>query len=235
MEEIMNFAQKHRLFVVEDNAQAIGAYYTFSDGSKKQTGTIGHIGCTSLFPTKNLGCFGDGGALMTDDDILAGRLLAMTVHGQTVKYHHEILGCNSRLDTLQAAILNVKIQHLDEYIQARQRAARIYYEGLKYIDEITLPEEMPYSTHVYHQYTLKVKNGMRNALRAHLSEQGIPNMIYYPMSLNGQNAFKNIVRTPGQLDVSTELAQSVLSLPMHTELSEEEQKHIITSIQTFFK
>lgn len=235
MEEIMNFAQKLRLFVVEDNAQAIGAYYTFSDGSKKQTGTIGHIGCTSFFPTKNLGCFGDGGALMTDDDILAGRLLAMTVHGQTVKYHHEILGCNSRLDTLQAAILNVKIQHLDEYIQARQRAARIYSEGLKNIDGITLPEEMSYSTHVYHQYTLKVKNGMRNALRAHLSEQGIPNMIYYPMPLNGQNAFKNIVRTPGQLDVSTELAQSVLSLPMHTELSEEEQKYIITSIQTFFK
>lgn len=235
MEEIMNFAQKHRLFVVEDNAQSIGARYTFSDGSRKQTATIGHIGCTSFFPTKNLGCFGDGGAMLTDDDVLAGRLLAMTIHGQTVKYHHEILGCNSRLDTIQAAILNVKIWHLDEYIQARQCAARIYSEGLKNIDGITPPEEMSYSTHVYHQYTLKVKNGMRNALRAHLSEQGIPNMVYYPLPLNGQNAFKNIVRTPGQLDVSTKLAQSVLSLPMHTELSKEEQKHIIASIQTFFK
>ena len=234
MEEITDFAQKHRLFVIEDNAQAIGAWYSFPDGSKKQAGTIGHIGCTSFFPTKNLGCFGDGGAMMCDDDVLAERLRMMTVHGQTVKYHHEILGCNSRLDTLQAAILNVKLQHLDEYTQARQRAAKIYSEGLKNLDGITLPEEMPYSTHVYHQYTLKIKDGKRNALKSHLAEKGVPSMIYYPLPLSEQNAFKSIARAAGQLDVSKELAGSVLSLPMHTELCEEELDYIIASVKSFF-
>ena len=234
MEEIMNFAQKHHLYIVEDNAQAIGAWYTFSDGSKKQAGTIGHIGCTSFFPTKNLGCFGDGGAMMCEDDALAERLRMMTVHGQTVKYYHEILGCNSRLDTLQAAILNVKLQHLDEYIQSRQRAAKIYSEGLKNTDGIILPKEMPHSTHVYHQFTIKVKDGKRNALKAYLSEKGVPSMIYYPLSLSEQNAFKNIVRAAGQLDVSKELASSVLSLPMHTELTEEEQTYIIATVKSFF-
>jgi len=235
MEEIMKFAEKNQLFVVEDNAQAIGAWYTFSDGSKKQAGTIGHIGCTSFFPTKNLGCFGDGGAIMCDDDALAERLRMMTVHGQVVKYHHEILGCNSRLDTLQAAILNVKLQHLDEYSQSRQRAAKIYSEGLKNIDGITLPKEMPYSTHVYHQYTIKVHDGKRNALKAHLSEKGVPSMVYYPLPLNDQNAFKSITRAACQLDVSKELAGSVLSLPMHTELTEDELKYIIASVKSFFQ
>ena len=233
MEEIMNFAENHGLFVIEDNAQAIGARYTFSDGSERQTGTIGHIGCTSFFPTKNLGCFGDGGAMMTEKDALAERLRMMTVHGQSVKYHHEILGCNSRLDTLQAAILNVKLQHLEEYIHARQQAAKIYSEGLAGISGITLPKEMPYSTHVYHQYTLKVKNGKRNALKSFLSEKGIPSMIYYPLPLNEQNAFKKITRTAENLDVSKELAESVLSLPMHTELTAEEQEYIIASIKNF--
>jgi len=234
MEEIMDFAQHHGLFVVEDNAQAIGARYTFSDGSARQTGTIGHIGCTSFFPTKNLGCFGDGGAMMTEDDALAERLRIMTVHGQTVKYHHEILGCNSRLDTLQAAILNVKLQHLDEYIQARQQAAKIYSDGLADIDGITLPKEMPYSTHVYHQYTLKVKDGRRNALKTYLAERGIPSMIYYPLPLNEQNAFKNITHAAETLNISKELATSVLSLPMHTELTEEEQEFIIATVKNFF-
>jgi len=234
MEEIMDFAQKHGVFVVEDNAQAIGAQYTFSDGSSKQAGTIGHIGCTSFFPTKNLGCFGDGGAMMTEDDALAERLRMMTVHGQAEKYHHEILGCNSRLDTLQAALLNVKLQHLCEYTQARQRAAKIYSEGLAGIDGITLPKEMPYSTHVFHQYTLKVKNGKRNALKVHLAERGVPSMIYYPVPLNEQNAFKSITRAAGTLDVSKELAASVLSLPMHTELTAEEQEYIIDAVKSFF-
>jgi len=233
MEEIMNFAENHGLFVIEDNAQAIGARYTFSDGSERQTGAIGHIGCTSFFPTKNLGCFGDGGAMMTEKDALAERLRMMTVHGQSVKYHHEILGCNSRLDTLQAAILNVKLQHLEEYIHARQQAAKIYSEGLAGISGITLPKEVPYSTHVYHQYTLKVKNGKRNALKSFLSEKGIPSMIYYPLPLNEQNAFKKITRTAENLDVSKELAESVLSLPMHTELTAEEQEYIIASIKNF--
>jgi dTDP-4-amino-4,6-dideoxygalactose transaminase len=233
MEEIINFAQKHKLFVIEDNAQALGANYKFSDGTSKQTGTIGHIGCTSFFPTKNLGCFGDGGAMMTDDDTLAERLRVMTVHGQSEKYHHEILGCNSRLDTLQAAILNVKLQHLDEYIQSRQRAAKIYSEGLANIDGITLPEEMPYSMHVYHQYTLKVRDGRRNALKTYLSENGVPSMIYYPLPLNEQNAFKDITRAAENLDVSKELADSVLSLPMHTELTAEEQEYIIKTVKDF--
>ena len=235
MEEIMNFAQKHSLYVVEDNAQAIGAQYTFSDGSTKQTGTMGHIGCTSFFPTKNLGCFGDGGAMMTEDNALAERLRMMTVHGQSKKYYHEVLGCNSRLDTVQATILNVKIQHLNEYTQARQRAAKIYTEGLTNIDGIVLPKEMPYSTHVYHQYTLKVKYGRRDALKAYLSELGVPSMVYYPLPINEQNAFKNISRASESLTVSKELADSVLSLPMHTELTEDEQKYIIATVKNFFK
>ncbi|MDR1153754.1 MAG: DegT/DnrJ/EryC1/StrS family aminotransferase [Bacteroidales bacterium] len=235
MEEIMDFAQKHHLFIIEDNAQAIGAWYTFSNGSKRQTGTIGHIGCTSFFPTKNLGCFGDGGALTTEDDLLAERLRMMTVHGQAVKYHHEVLGCNSRLDTLQAAILNVKLRRLDEYTHARQRAAKIYSEGLKDVAGIALPGEMPYSTHVYHQYTLKVKDGRRNALKAYLSEKGVPSMIYYPLPLNGQNAFKGIARAAGSLDVSKELSDSVLSLPMHTELTADEQGYIIDAVKKFFR
>ena len=234
MEEIMVFAKKHGLFVVEDNAQSLGALYTFSDGSTRQAGTIGHIGCTSFFPTKNLGCFGDGGAILTEDDVMAERLRIMTVHGQTEKYHHEILGCNSRLDTLQAAILNVKLQHLDEYTQVRQRAAKIYSEGLADIEGISLPCEMPYSTHVYHQYTLKVKAGKRDALKTYLSEKGVPSMIYYPLPLNEQNAFKSIVRAAENLDVSKALADSVLSLPMHTELTIDEQKYIIDTIKSFF-
>jgi len=234
MGEIMDFAQKHSLLVVEDNAQSLGARHTFANGSSRQTGTIGHIGCSSFFPTKNLGCFGDGGAMMTENDALAERLRMITVHGQSKKYHHEILGCNSRLDSLQAAILNVKLQHLDDYTQARQRAAKIYSEGLEGVDGIALPKEMPYSTHVYHQYTLKVKDGKRNALKTHLAELGIPSMIYYPLPLNEQKAFKSIARAAGKLDVSKELADSVLSLPMHTELTDDEQQYIISSVKRFF-
>jgi len=234
MEEIMDFANLYKLFVVEDNAQAIGANHLFANGSVKQTGTIGHIGCTSFFPTKNLGCFGDGGAMMTDDDALAERLRMMTVHGQTVKYHHDILGCNSRLDTLQAALLTIKLNHLDEYSQARRWAAKVYYEGLSGIDKIILPKEMPYSNHVYHQYTIKVKNGRRNALKAYLLEKGIPSMIYYPLPLNEQNAFKNIARAAEKLNVSKELAESVLSLPMHTELKTDELEYIINAVKNFF-
>jgi dTDP-4-amino-4,6-dideoxygalactose transaminase len=235
MEEIMTFAGKHKLVVVEDNAQAIGAQYRFADGTAKQAGTIGHIGCTSFFPTKNLGCFGDGGAIMTDDDALAGRLRMMTVHGQSAKYHHEVLGCNSRLDTLQAAILNVKLQHLDGYIEARQRAAAIYSDGLQGVKGLALPAKAPYSTHVYHQYTLRVKDGRRNALKAYLSEKGVPSMIYYPLPLNEQNAFKSIARTAGSLNISKELAGSVLSLPMHTELTAEEQEFVVATVKSFFR
>jgi dTDP-4-amino-4,6-dideoxygalactose transaminase len=235
MEEIMNFANEHHLYVVEDNAQAIGATYTFSDKSKKQTGTIGHVGCTSFFPTKNLGCFGDGGAIMTNDDALAEKLRMIAVHGQKMKYHHEVLGCNSRLDTLQAAILNVKLKHLDEYSQARYQAAQLYSRELQAIQEIDIPEEMPYSSHVYHQYTIKVKSGKRDDLKNYLSTQGIPSMVYYPLPLDEQNAFKAIAKKAGTLAVSKELAASVLSLPMHTELTEAAQSHVVSAIKEFFR
>ena len=178
MEPILKFASEHHLYVVEDNAQAIGAEYTFSDGTKKKTGTMGTIGCTSFFPSKNLGCYGDGGALMTNDDELAEKIRMIANHGQKVKYHHSVLGCNSRLDTLQAAILDVKLKHLDEYGAARYEAAQYYTRRLSGIEGIITPAEMPYSTHVYHQYTLKVLNGRRDVLKKflHLSLlHGLPN------------------------------------------------------------
>jgi dTDP-4-amino-4,6-dideoxygalactose transaminase len=234
MQEIIDFANEHHLYVIEDNAQAIGAWYTFADHTKKQTGTIGHIGCTSFFPTKNLGCFGDGGAMMTNDNALAEKLRMISVHGQKTKYHHEVLGCNSRLDSLQAAILNVKLRHLDEYSHARYAAAQFYTRELRDMKGIETPVEMPYSTHVYHQYTLKVRAGKRDDLKKYLSEQGIPSMIYYPLPLNEQNAFKSISRAAGSLGTAKELAESVLSLPMHTELTKTQQTHIVLAIKEYF-
>jgi dTDP-4-amino-4,6-dideoxygalactose transaminase len=234
MAEIMDIANKYQLFVIEDNAQALGAYYKFADTTVKQTGTIGHIGCTSFFPTKNLGCFGDGGAMMCNDERLATRLKMMTVHGQSKKYHHEILGCNSRLDTLQAAILNVKIKYLGEYTKARQRAAKVYDEKLQGIEGLVLPKIHRNSTHVYHQYTLKVENGLRDELKQYLSDAGIPTMIYYPLPIHEQNAFKNIVRQAGSLKISEHLSQSVLSLPMHTELTDIQLEYITDKVKSFF-
>lgn len=234
MAPILDFARLHGLYVVEDNAQAIGAVYTFPDGSKKQTGTMGHIGCTSFFPSKNLGCYGDGGALMTDDDELAERIRMIANHGQKVKYHHTVLGCNSRLDTLQAAVLDVKLKHLDEYCKARYEAAQYYTEHLKPLASIVAPEEMPYSTHVYHQYTLKVADGRRDELKKYLEEGGIPAMIYYPLPLQQQEAFKPITRAAESLTVAAELASSVLSLPIHTEMTHEQQDMVIERIKAFY-
>ncbi|MCR9013080.1 DegT/DnrJ/EryC1/StrS family aminotransferase [Gabonibacter chumensis] len=235
MELILSFAAEHGLFVVEDNAQAIGAEYSFADGTRKKTGTMGHIGCTSFFPSKNLGCYGDGGALMTDDEELAGRIRMIANHGQRVKYHHDVLGCNSRLDTIQAAVLDVKLRHLDEYGKARHEAARYYTENLKNIEGIITPEEMPYTTHVYHQYTLKVLNGKRDALKKYLEEAGIPAMIYYPLPLQKQGAFKSIARAAGTLDTAERLSCSVLSLPIHTELTPGQQDIVIERIKEFYK
>lgn len=235
MEPILEFARQHDLYIVEDNAQAIGAEYIFSDGSRKKTGTMGHIGCTSFFPSKNLGGYGDGGALLTDNDELAEQICMIANHGQRLKYHHQILGCNSRLDTIQAAILNVKLKYLDTYCAARNRAARYYSEQLKGIEDIIIPEEMPYSTHVYHQYTLKVKHRQRDDLKEFLAEAGIPSMIYYPLPLQQQEAFKPVARAAGTLDVAEELAQSVLSLPIHTEITREQQDLVITGIRNFYK
>lgn len=235
MEPVMEFAEKHGLYVIEDNAQALGAQYTFSDGQKKHTGTIGHIGCTSFFPSKNLGCYGDGGAIFTDDDTLGERLRMIANHGQQVKYHHKVIGCNSRLDTLQAAILLVKLKHLDEYCQARNKAARYYTSHLEELKDIVVPQELSKSTHVYHQYTLKVLNGKRDALKQYLAEAGIPSMVYYPLPLQQQEAFQYITRAAETLSVAEELASSVLSIPIHTELTFEQQDLVIERIKDFFK
>jgi dTDP-4-amino-4,6-dideoxygalactose transaminase len=234
MSPIMDFAKKHNLFVVEDNAQALGALYAFPDGTKKQTGTIGHFGCTSFFPAKNLGCYGDGGALMTDDSEFAQKAVIIANHGQAQKYYHEILGCNSRLDAIQAAILNVKLKYLDNYVKARYAAAHFYTTTLSGIDEIVPPKEVPYSTHVYHQYTIQVKNGKRDSLKKYLSDAGIPSMVYYPLPLQEQNAFKKITRAAESLTVSKRLSESVLSLPVHTELATEELEYITAKIKSFF-
>lgn len=234
MEPVMELAEKHNLYVIEDNAQSLGAKYKFSDGAQKHTGTIGHIGCTSFFPSKNLGCYGDGGAMMTNDADLAIELKMIANHGQKKKYYHSVIGCNSRLDTIQAAILDIKLKYLDEYCLSRYRSAAYYSEGLKDIEEIELPKGSSFSTHVYHQYTLKVRNGKRDALKEYLAKEGIPSMIYYPVPLNEQDAFRPISRLAGSPDISKRLCDTVLSLPIHTEMTGEQQDVIISVIRRFF-
>lgn len=239
MEPILAFAKEHNLYVIEDNAQAIGAEYTFSDGHKAKTGTMGTIGCTSFFPSKNLGCYGDGGAIFTKDEKLAERIHMIANHGQRVKYHHSVIGCNSRLDSIQAAILDVKLKHLDEYGKARYEAASYYTAKLKEFDPeekfLITPKEMEKSTHVYHQYTLKIKNNKRDELKAYLAELGIPSMIYYPLPLQEQEAFKPITRAAESLEMSKECAYSVLSLPVHTEMTKDIQDIILKGIIEFYK
>ena len=238
MEPILDLANEYGIYVVEDNAQALGAEYTFGNGVKAKTGTMGIIGCTSFFPSKNLGCYGDGGAMFTNDDVLAERLHMIANHGQKVKYHHSIIGCNSRLDTLQAAILDVKLKYLDNYCAARYKAAQYYTSKLREFDSsqqyFILPEELEKSTHVYHQYTLKVLNGRRDALKEYLSEHNIPSMIYYPLALQNQEAFKNISVAAEKLDNAEKLSGSVLSLPIHTELDCKVQDLIIEKICEFY-
>lgn len=234
MEKVMKFAEKHNLFVIEDNAQAIGADYTFADGTSKKTGTIGHIGCTSFFPSKNLGCYGDGGALMTNDDELAAKIRMIANHGQEKKYYHKVLGCNSRLDTIQAAVLKVKLKHLDKYSAARNKMAKYYDEHLKDIDAIEIPVRASNSNHVFHQYTLKIKNGKRDDLQAYLKEKGVPSMIYYPLPLYRQEAFQQYVEDGFSLPVTEDLCKEVLSLPVHTEFDHEVQDYIISEIKSFF-
>lgn len=235
MEPILKLAKEQGLYVIEDNAQAIGAEYTFSDGHKAKTGTMGTIGCTSFFPSKNLGCYGDGGALCTNDDTLAERIRMVANHGQKKKYYHSVIGCNSRLDTIQAAILDVKLTHLDEYGKARHSAAAYYTQNLKDVKGIEVPFEAEYSTHVFHQYTIKVASGRRDTLKKHLEENGIPSMIYYPLPLQEQEAFQFITRTAESLDNAKTLSASVLSLPMHTELDRKTQDYIISAIKNFFE
>jgi dTDP-4-amino-4,6-dideoxygalactose transaminase len=235
MEAIMQLAHKHQLFVVEDNAQAIGAHYTFADGTQAQTGTIGNIGCTSFFPSKNLGCYGDGGALYTQDAQLAEKIRMIANHGQKVKYVHEVVGCNSRLDALQAAILRVKLQKLNSYIAARQAVAAAYDAAFQHIFGLSIPARNSNSTHVFHQYTLKVHNGQREALQQHLQALGVPNMIYYPIPAHKQHMFAQFGVSNLSLPVSEVLCTEVLSLPIHTEMLPEQQQYIIESVLSFFK
>jgi dTDP-4-amino-4,6-dideoxygalactose transaminase len=235
MEPIMILAQKHKLFVIEDNAQAIGADYTFSDGTVAKTGTIGHIGSTSFFPSKNLGCYGDGGALMTNDDELAKKMRMIANHGQEKKYYHKVLGCNSRLDTIQAAILNIKLNHLDNYSQSRNQMASFYDQAFASIAALQVPQRQEGSTHVFHQYTIKVKNGKRSELQKYLSDKGIPSMIYYPLPLYKQEAFQQFVSDDFSLATAEQLCDEVLSLPIHTELNIDVMNFVCSSIQSFFK
>lgn len=235
MEQIMKFAESHNLYVVEDTAQAIGAEVKFSDGSTRKAGTIGHIGTTSFFPSKNLGCFGDGGALFTNDDNLAAELKMIANHGQRIKYYHDVVGVNSRLDTIQAAVLDVKLKHLDSYCEARQKAAAFYDSALKQVEQITIPFRSSFSTHVFHQYTIKIdEHNSRDELKSYLAEQGIPSMIYYPLPLHEQKAYLEFMREDMDFPISTSLCNSVLSLPMHTHLKIEEQDFIVQHIKSFF-
>ena len=231
MEAIMALAAKHRLYVIEDAAQAIGSIYTFSDGRQQQAGTIGTIGCTSFFPSKNLGCFGDGGALLTNDPALAQKIKMIANHGQSQKYQHEIIGINSRLDTLQAAILSVKLKYLDQYTTARQKAAHYYDQHLD-ATKVVIPHRNRASSHVFHQYTLKLKNGNRDQLKAQLQAKGVPSMIYYPIPVHFQEAFKSLGYVAGDFPIAEQLCKQVLSLPMHTELSEDQLAYIVRSVES---
>jgi len=233
MESIIQIAQKHRLWIIEDNAQSLGAEYTFSDGSTKQTGTIGHIGCTSFFPTKNLGCFGDGGALFTNDDKLAEKIRMIANHGQKIKYHHSIIGCNSRLDTIQAAVLNIKLDHLHEHLKARQKAASFYDNALADWQFGQIPKRISNANHTFNQYTLKIKNGRRDELKTFLSNKGIPSMIYYPLPLYNQDAFKKYIPQGFELPNTESLCHSVLSIPIHTEMTVEILSRIIDTLNSF--
>lgn len=230
MEQIMAIAQKHKLYVIEDTAQAIGADCYFSNGQTKKAGTIGHIGCTSFFPSKNLGCFGDGGALFANDDETAAMIRSVSNHGMKVRYYHDHIGVNSRLDTIQAAILDVKLGYLDEYNRARQKAAAFYDKAFKNSPRIMVPARVKNSTHIFHQYTIVVKDADRDALKNHLQEKGIPAMIYYPVPMHLQKAYHYLGYRKGDFPVSEELCQTVLSLPMHTELDHSQLEYITETI-----
>ncbi len=233
MEAIMDIANRYNLYVIEDACQAIGADYHFADGKKKKAGTIGQIGCTSFFPSKNLGCYGDGGAIFTNDDELARQLRIIVNHGMEVRYYHDCIGVNSRLDSIQAAILKVKLQHLDEYAQKRRDAADYYDRAFAGNPKLTTPYRYPKSDHVFHQYTLLLENVDRKGLQDYLGSKGIPAMVYYPVPLHQQKAFVDCHYDSGEFPVTEELAERVISLPMHTELDEEQLKFITGSLLEF--
>ena len=235
MERILAIARQHNIFVIEDACQALGAEVSFSDGSVHQAGTMGDIGCTSFFPTKNLGCFGDGGAVLTNSEKLAATMRSIANHGMTRKYYYDHVGLNSRLDTLQAAVLNVKLPHLNDYIRARQHAARLFDEALAACPAIITPAKASFSTHTYHQYTLRVAAELRDALRQRLADAEIPTMVYYPCPLHLQTAYRHLGYREGDFPVSETLSKEVLSLPMHTELTDEQIRCITKQLKIFFK
>ncbi len=234
MEGIVSFAQKNNIAVIEDAAQAIGCDYTFSDGKKAKAGTIGNIGCTSFYPSKNLGAYGDGGAIFCNDDELTKKLRMIANHGQSERYYHDIVGCNSRLDSIQAAILNVKLKHLDSYNDSRRKVANSYDDAFKNIDGITIPKRAHFSTHVFHQYTLRIANGRRDVFKEYLDSKEIPNMIYYPVPLYKQKAFDNNIPKDFSLPVTTQLSNEVISLPIHSEMQKDQLEYIIKTVKEFF-
>lgn len=233
METILAIAKEHNLFVVEDACQSIGSVYTFSDGRKVQSGCMGDIGCTSFFPSKNLGCFGDGGAIFTNDDELAAKMRAVANHGMVVRYHHDIIGLNSRLDSIQAAVLDVKLKYLNEYCTSRISAANYYDAAFSGTDKLIIPAHTAQSTHVFHQYTLKLNGVNRAELIKHLADKGIPAMIYYPVPLHLQKAYLDPRYKAGDFPAAEKLCECVMSLPMHTELSQEQLEYITTSVLEF--
>jgi UDP-2-acetamido-2-deoxy-ribo-hexuluronate aminotransferase len=235
MEEIMKIAEEYQLYVVEDNAQAIGATITFSDGTVHKTGTIGHIGCTSFFPSKNLGCYGDGGAMMTNNELLAERIKMIANHGQSKRYYHDVVGCNSRLDTLQAAVLDIKLRHLDQYNDARRAVATYYNDAFKNNPKITTPITAEGNTHVFHQYTLKLEGVDRNALQDSLAAVGVPAMIYYPVPAHRQKMFSFLNLPEVDLPVTDWLTHRVISLPIHTEMDQEQLEHIVKHVNNLVK
>ncbi len=235
LEEIQTIAKKHNLYVIEDNAQAIGADFTFSDGKTVKSGTVGHIGCTSFFPSKNLGCYGDGGAMFTNDDALADKLRMVSNHGQSKRYYHDIIGVNSRLDSVQAAILRIKLAHLDDYCKARNIAANHYNESFANINQITTPVIGTFSNHVFHQYTIKLKNVDREDLQAYLKDKGVPTNIYYPLPIHLQKGFLDMPHRKGDLSNTEMLMKCVLSFPIHTEMDQAQLNYITDSVKSYFK
>lgn len=235
MEAIIQIAREHHLVVIEDACQAIGADYIFKDGSRKKAGTIGEIGCTSFFPSKNLGCYGDGGAIFTNNDALAAQLRVIVNHGMTVRYYHDYIGVNSRLDSIQAAVLRAKLPRLDDYAAARRRAADYYDHAFAGCPQLITPHRSSYSNHIFHQYTLITKDIDRNALQQHLASKDIPAMIYYPVPLHLQKAYQDPRYKEGDFPVTEHLSNRVISLPMHTELDEEQLAYITSSVLEFIR
>jgi UDP-2-acetamido-2-deoxy-ribo-hexuluronate aminotransferase len=233
MDAIMEIAKEHNLFVIEDTAQAIGSEYTFKDGTKAKAGTIGDFGATSFFPSKNLGCYGDGGALFTNNDSLAKKARMIANHGQTVRYYHDEIGVNSRLDSIQAAILRIKLRDLNNYAAARNKAAAFYDNAFSNTEALKTPVRAKNSTHVFHQYTLKTYGVNRNEMQEFLAEKDIPSMIYYPVALHMQKAYKSDRYKEGDFPVTEDLCKRVISLPMHTELTQEQLEHITTGVLEF--